>query len=196
MEATGGRKRGRRRGGTAMTTALSGDSIWYWETSATLMQRVAVGRTNRRGNGPACAPAAERAPLQRPSKKSPIKCAHFLPTGMRLVDDPGDGFVKICGGDLIARQSPLLNGNDANDRLSSSNASTSGILIACTNKMDSEMLCTSNLPHQHNNNPTMITCWCSKRDRACLKHIGGEVATKIGEGTWQDHLIPWQWQHG
>jgi hypothetical protein len=47
MEAIRGRKRGgRKKGGATTMTALSRDSIQYWEMLATLMWSVAVGRTN------------------------------------------------------------------------------------------------------------------------------------------------------
>jgi hypothetical protein len=50
MKATGGKKRGgRRNGGSATKSALSGDSILYWETLVMLMQRVALERTNTQG---------------------------------------------------------------------------------------------------------------------------------------------------
>jgi hypothetical protein len=86
-----------------MTTALSGDSIQYWETSATLTQCVTVGRTNARGvtmwhapHGRACTIVLHQT--IHPGKKSPIERVRFLPNGTRLINGPGNGFVKIWGG--------------------------------------------------------------------------------------------------
>jgi hypothetical protein len=88
-----------------------------------------------------------------------------------------------------------------------SRAFPSAISIAGADNMDSEMLHTSNLPHQRDddlmmldlselsadasNDGTMLGRDVVKRDRARLEDIELEAAAKIGEGCAAGSSDPW-----
>jgi hypothetical protein len=166
-EATGGKKRGKKKGRRRRNDDRRADirsSIWKrrrrrrdvlpWEG-----QTREGRRSGMRPGGGARALALHQT--IRPGEKSPVERARFLPDGTRSIGGPGDGFVEIWGGDKIARQSPSANGDGANDRSSSSDASASLITIACADGMDSETLRTSDLPHRRHDDPAMFTRRCS-----------------------------------
>ncbi len=102
---------------------------------------------------------AERAPLHLhrtmcPGEKSPVECARFLPGRTRLVASSGDGKIESWTIPVGRRQRE----NNRYHRRRAHPRSQSQLDDA--DGMDSETLCTSDLPHRRNDDLTMPTVGC------------------------------------